>query len=301
MIRAARRAAAVCALFCLLLTGITITAMANAQTQDTQRPIATIALRVGDSVAGYIAENGLDARHGDGVLNAHSRILERDVKDEGPPAYFVARADAGGAADPGGLAVLYDHPTCPLALPPGRQLKVGHIGGYVSEIELILPLTLLHWEEMQAAVTAMIAMLDGAGWARTKGRYGPDLAVNARLSHTDFAEKTGAKWARVGHWAQCDAPGIKAYLEVRHVNSMSAALVTPPAVIGTDPEDGPDSFLLRLQIAAEYKSPPEREMTRLRNARRSIEGGGAGRALPLSVWLDDPAWRPEGWVGRFLR
>lgn len=269
--------------------------------QSPERPVVELVISIGDSLAKFIEANGLDQRHGKSTLNLLQPSRMRDFDDSIPSHYIVARAGSSGATDPGGVAVLMDAPSCTLRLPAGRQLKIGHIGGLVDEIELIAPLQSLNWDAMQAAVTALIAELDGAGWVRTRDTYGPDRPINEILTPEDFANKVDGSWARVGSWAACDQPDVKAWVQVLHYNALSSATMTPPAVLGRPlPDDAPDTFLLLIRIQAEFDSPLEREMTRLRNARRQEVTGSAETPLPLALWIEDPDWRPAGWSSALL-
>jgi hypothetical protein len=262
-----------------------------------QRPVLTVRAHVLTPFLDFFRYNGL-ARD-----EERYRDLAKDpVDSEADPAYLVARADDGFVDDPGGIVVLYDHPHCPLTLPAGRQVKYAPEAGLVREIEAIFPLEPMTWNDMQAMVTAQVAALDGAGWKRSTGYFSPNQPVKPVLEPADFLEATGPKWAQVGYWEQCDTPMIKAYLEVRHYNSSSPGSFTPPAVLA-DPLDplAEDRFLLLMRIEVEFDSPLRQDLEDLAQRRRLEVNGDAFARLGAEVWLDDPGWRPEGWVGQVMK
>lgn len=189
-----------------------------------------------------------------------------------------------------------------MTLPAGRQFSFKHIGGFVQDITAIFPLESMSWDEMQIEYKKFINLLDQAGWVRSSGKYTPSQPVKDNIVFDDFLNKTGPKWASVGFWEQCDNPAIKVYLEIKHYNSTTSGSFTPPAVLSKplDP-NAEDTFLFRMQFNAEYDGPVEREMVRLRDARRLDQTGRMDKEIPLSIWLDDPNWRPEDWDGEYIK
>ncbi len=267
------------------------------------RPIATIKARVLDSMVRYIEANQLYDRTDFTDFNRREDLRSEDHHDSFVD-YLTARAsDRAIGEDPGGIVIHYDHPTCPVVLPAGRQFKFSHVGGYIDEIEAIFPLEPLSWDDMQIDLQALIKQLDDAGWIRTKGYFNSKTKVPFSISFEDFLDKIGPKWAQVGYWGQCDAPeDVKVFLEVRHFNSSASGSFMPPAALSKPlPDDAEDKFIFLMRFKAEVNSDLAAEMEQLRDARRVAHVGDPEQRIPLSVWLDDPDWRPEGWDGRFLK
>jgi hypothetical protein len=264
---------------------------------DSSRPMVTVRAHVLGTFQSFFQDNGLVAEEIEYRQNA---VSPPDSEED--PVYLVARADESYADDPGGIIVQYDHPQCPLTLAAGRQVKYRPLAGVVAEIEAIYPLEPLTWDAMQAAVTAQVEALDAAGWRRSTGYFTPSLQVKPVLQPQDFLDATGPKWAQVGYWAQCDNPDIKAYLEVRHYNSSSPGSFTPPAAL-SEPLDplAEDRFLLLMRIEVEFDSALAKELDELAQRRRLAVNGDPMARIGAEVWLDDPAWRPEGWGGQFLK
>jgi hypothetical protein len=262
-----------------------------------ERPIITVKTRVLGTFLAFFRDNGLTHQE------VHYRQNAIDPADsEGDPMYLVARADDQFAEDPGGVIVHYDHPLCPLTLPAGRQILFSPEAGFVDEIEAIFPLEPLTWNDMQAAVTAQVAALDGAGWKRSTGYFTPRRQVKPVLDPQDFLLATGPKWAQVGYWEQCDNPDIKAYLEVRHYNSSSPGSFIPPAAL-SEPLNplAEDRFLLLMRFQPEFDSPLAKELEELAQRRRLALNGDPEARIGAEIWLDDPDWRPEGWAGQALK
>lgn len=270
---------------------------------STDRPVVTVKARVLDSMVRY-ANVTTEVHEVTGLkrLDRRSELTGSDHHDEFLD-YLVARASDGFTDDPGGIVIHYDHPTCPVVLPAGRQFKFSHVGGYIDEIEAIFPLEPLSWDDMQIDLQAMIKQLDDAGWVRTTGHFTSKTPVQETITFDDFLNKTGPKWASVGFWGQCDAPeNIKVYLQVRHFNSGAAGSFMPPAALSKPiPEDAEDKFIFLMRFQAEVNSDLAEELVQLRDARRVAHVGDPEQRIPLSVWLDDPDWRPEGWDGKFLK
>ncbi|WP_308916089.1 hypothetical protein [Jannaschia sp. LMIT008] len=267
-------------------------------TQD--RPIVTIEARVLDSMNRYLDVNELDGREVMTGLNRRQRVND----PEHPDAFMefvVAPADDGETSHPSGIVLSYDHPDCPLLIPPGRQLSLTHIGLFIDKVAMTFPLEPMTWDEMQGEYRRVVAQLDQAGWVRSSGRHTPSQGVKEDITYDDFLDKTGPKWAGVGFWEQCDNPAIKAEFQIKHYNGTSPGSFMPPAALSEPLDPGAeDTFLFHISIAADYRSPVERELTRLRDARRAEVNGRTDAEIPLSVWLDDPDWRPEDWDGIYV-
>ncbi|WP_227272235.1 hypothetical protein [Roseobacter weihaiensis] len=265
------------------------------------RPIVTINARVLDSMHRYIHENKLYGRTELTDLNRKDELSQPDHDDQWVD-YLTARASDRYTEDPGGIILHYDHPDCSVTLPAGRQFKFGHTGGFIDEIEAIFPLEPMTWDEMQAELKKLIAMFDDAGWVRsTSATSVPRNGIKEEIVFEDFLKSFGPKWAGVGYWNQCDIPGVTAYLQIRHYNSSSPGSFIPPAAL-SEPldENAEDKFLFLIRFLADNEGPVQPEMTRLRDARRVEETGRPDQAIPLSIWLDDPDWRPEDWDGEFI-
>lgn len=238
---------------------------------------------VGQRVVDYLRVNGLSEEE--------RRLRGPEETDQGSN-YIVTPAEAT-TAGPNGIVLLYDKAGCELTLPAGRQFRFGRSGGFMEEIEGILPLEPLAWQRMQAQLGELVASLDSSGWRRSTGRYTPNQPVRTSISPEDFANKSGPKWAAVGFWEACDDPSVKLYLEVRHYESSASGSFTPPTALAvpTDPM-AEDRFLFLVRIQAEYGGRSSDEFIQLRDERRRSVTGDPGRPLPASVWLDDPDWRP---------
>ena len=149
-------------------------------TQD--RPIVTIKARVLDSMVRYIEANQLYDRTDFTDFNRREDLRSEDHHDSFVD-YLTARAsDRSIGEDPGGIVIHYDHPTCPVVLPAGRQFKFSHVGGHIDEIEAIFPLEPLSWDDMQIDLQAMIKQLDDAGWVRTTGHFTSKTPVQENIT-----------------------------------------------------------------------------------------------------------------------
>ncbi|WP_227272233.1 hypothetical protein [Roseobacter weihaiensis] len=265
-----------------------------------ERPVVKIKARVLDSMHRYIHENKLFDRTEITLLNRKRRLSLADHDDDAVD-YLTARASDRFMEDPGGIVLEYDHLSCPITLPAGRQFKFSHVGGFIDDIEAIFPLEPMLWDEMQIELKKLIALFDNAGWVRSAGKFTPRQPVKDTIVFEDFLLATGPKWTSVGFWEQCDNPAIKAGVEIRHYNSSSPGSFMPPAALSAplDPT-AEDTFLFLVAIKAEFESPVAQELNRLRDARRVEETGRPDQAIPLSIWLDDPDWRPEDWDGEFI-
>ncbi|MBM7066542.1 hypothetical protein [Actibacterium sp. 188UL27-1] len=255
-------------------------------TPTPERPVITVKTHILDSVHDYLRNNDLAANE--------QRFRDRATPDDFPADYIVARAGDRHTDDPGGVILTYDAGSCPITLPAGRQFAFSYIGGYLDNIDAIFPLEPMPWDEMQEMVAQVTAQFDAAGWRADGDR--PALTPEQFLKGGP-----GTKWARVGHWRACDAPFVTAYVQVRHYNSSAPGSFTPPAGLTAPlPDDAPDRFLMRIWFYIKDKPEVEAELTALRNARRVDASGKATQALPVSVWIDDPNWRPEDWSGTYI-
>lgn len=259
---------------------------------NTPRSIKTVRTHVLEAKATHLKRNDLalsEKIHRE--RNHHDNWMD----------YLIARSGDRYVDDPAGIVLVYDEIQCPVTLPPGRQFKIAHIGGLINEIEAIFPLEPLSWNEMQEEFTRLINMMASAGWKPSTSRHRPNHPNPEQITLADFASKIGPKWAEAGVWEQCNNRDIKAYLVIKHFNSLSPGSFMPPAALSKPLDDtAEDSFIFLLTFQAEMGTRLESELISLRDARRLHVNGDARSPIPLSVWLDDPDWRPAGWYGEFI-
>lgn len=251
-------------------------------------------------VKAHILEVFSDYFEGNGLEKYSDRLREKKSRDDSAH-YLVARADDHYADDPGSVILTYDAKDCPVTLPAGRQFMFAYTGPMISEIDAIFPLEPMTWDEMQAMVEATINQFDKAGWQRVP--KGPrEFSVAKDITPADFLRvKTGTKWTQVGYWRPCNMPWVLAYAEVRQYNSSSPGSFTPPAALGKAlPDDAPDRFLMTFRFHIDNNAVGN-ELRELRDARRIEVNGDPNKEIPISVWLDDPDWRPEGWDGAYIK
>lgn len=267
----------------------------EAEMANQERPIVSIETHVLDTMQNYVDKYAPD-----------SSRLKRRVSDLSDNLWYPMEARASDKYnDPyGGFIMNYRNDTCPFTLPAGRMIDTPYIGGIVSGINYTFPLETLSWDEMQQEKDLAIDILDKAGWKRSRGYFTKNQPFKGVVTPEDFASfpPNAPKWVNVGFWEQCDNPFIKARLEVKHYNSSS-----PGSFVPTSPHAEPldplaeDRFLLRVDISIEPNSPIQKELELLRDSRREAINGDRRKEIPLSVWLDDPDWRPEGWDGRHIK
>lgn len=267
----------------------------------TDRPVFNITVKPLDTLISFVETNALSGRTEVTELNILNLMRSDEITDRHPAFYLTARADPQFEQDPGGLALRFDDPDCGFVLPAGRQLSVVPFGGVIEKIDTLFPLAPLNWDDMQAQLPLLIGLFDEAGWKRSTGRYTPNQPVREVITEADFLKSSGAKVVSVGFWEHCSTPHIKAQLEIRHFNSTLSATFIPPALLsGKSIDDGPDLFLFRIAIEVAFASTMYQEIKLLAESRRQDVSGSIETAIPLSIWLDDPHWRPEGWVGQFI-
>lgn len=282
----------------LLLSVISVTAyfiLDKEPMSPPERPIITVETHILDTKIGSMRRNGL--------ADMEQRARDRNY-DDNWVSYITAMASDRYRDDPGGVIIEYDHPDCPITIPAGRQVKFGHIGGFLNEIEHIFPLEPLSWDEMQVEKDRLIAMLDEAGWVRSVHHQAPSQGIHENITPADFARFPAnvPKWVDIGNWEVCDNPYIKVHVQIRHYNSSSPGSFIPPAALSKPLNPfAEDRFLFLMRFKAEQYNLVENELTLLRNMRRIEVNGDPDKAIPLSVWLDDPDWRPEGWEGEFIK
>ena len=262
-----------------LLAALTIPGempMAREGESDTS-DIREIAVRVTDSMAEYRFRNGMTDEPVD-TLDDHGLDF--------------TSARNGHPGDPDGIRFSYASGTCPVMLPPGRLLSVNYNAGHVYSATMLVPLDPLAFEAIQAMAQELVDAFRDAGWRQT--------SLSLPLTPEAFLDKTGSKWAEVARFAECDAPDTEAVIVAKHYNSTPPGSAMPPAPLSAPlPDDAPDRFLLQVRFAGGVRELGF-ELSDLARARRLAVHGDEKKALPLSVWLNDPDWRPEGWDGQYL-
>lgn len=274
-----------------LLFSWSLLTMRAASKASPQRPVIEISARVLQPYTQFLRKNDLQKEEAN---------IRRYEDPDDFPYYLTARADDRYVDDPGGIVLTYAAVDCPVTLPAGRQFRFGHVGPILDDIEAIFPLEPMSWDDMQAMVTELIGRFDGAGWKRVPA--GPQgFSVTDGITAADFLRvKSGTKWTRVGYWRPCDSPEVLAYAEVRHYDSSSPGSFMPPAALSQPlPDEAPDRFLMRVTFRADDAARDE--LRELRDARRIEVTGSPDREIPVSIWFDDPDWRPDDWNGKFVK
>ncbi|MBA4490446.1 hypothetical protein [Paracoccus sp. S1E-3] len=194
----------------------------------------------------------------------------------------------------GPIILRYASPRCGFDLPAGRQFMAGMYGPVIDSASLIFPMEPMSWDEMQVMMRDIVTTFDTAGWART-GRKIPGT-----ITPEDFGTDTGPKQALVGQWTECNDGPAFAEVTIQHYNSQSSGSFIPPAVLSPPiGDDAEDRFLIYASFSV-ASAELRKSIGALAMARREAEGiDPAYENLPARIWLDDPDWRPAGWVGGF--
>ena len=255
------------------------------------RPIINVKTRIFDKTIDYLRNNSLSFNE--------NRFRDRNTRDH-LADYLVARASDHYPDDPGGIVLTYDADQCAITLPAGRQFKFGYVGPLIEDIEAIFPLEPMAWDDMQEMIQDIVGQFEDAGWTYYN-IYSVDRPAKLRPTPADFLRiQSGTKWVHIGNWVSCDTPWVQANIEVRHYNSSSAGSFMPPAALSPAlPDDAPDRFLMLIWFHIADDAVTD-EMRALRDARRLSVNGNVHDPVPVSIWLDDPDWRPDGWNGTYV-
>ena len=246
-------------------------------TPVTLGPPATLDLRLLGSTAEFIERHKAILDLGAGGLEGLS---------DGGTLYFQARASADEG--PEGFIVKIENDRCdPFVLPVGRMASVRYVALWIRSVGAVLPMTPLSFERAREMAMNIDGRMATAGWERTFHRpdFGPDT----------IAEKLGSAHT-LSRFRVCGQPGTSASVTVESYNDSPSGYSIPPTAVGDPlPDDAPARYLIRIDIRASdvlSDDVPDlkADVEALMDARRAAEG--EGRALPLTVWLNDPDWRP---------
>jgi hypothetical protein len=214
----------------------------------------------------------------------------------------VARADERYTEDPSQITLTYDAVGCPITFPAGRQMQISFEGPFIDDGYLIYPMETMTWDEMQVMVSQTVDLFEQAGWpVKPKPEFGPPTVIYRSITMEQLNEVTyGTKFVVIGHWMPCDDPRVEVYVEVRHLNSSpSGPSIPPTAAVVPRNVDAEDRFVMLVNFRITDR-PLQEELYRLVDARRMAENGNTTDPVPLSRWIEDPAWRPEGWVSDLI-
>jgi hypothetical protein len=239
--------------------------------------IAPVAVRLGDSLATVFRDNPLDK----------TPFRTSNTRDGFMLPLEAKASDTDGLQ---GYELHYADGDCSIKLPPGRILHFSHYAGFVHGIFYVFPLEKLNYTEAVALVNQIVQQIDSAGFQRQKFQAPPGTG----------GLPEGWDHFPVAKWRGCKLPGTQLTLDIQDIKlSPSGSAVVPwwfnPPI---EKEDTLNQYVLRLS-ADHFEM--RRETSELRNARREALHGNRKKYVPLSVWLDDPNWRPQGWDGQYIR
>ena len=254
------------------------------------RPDAIIRTRLTDTFVNIIGNSG-PFNIGKHLREWHSDTL---------PYILSAPASPGRTPTPKRIILTYDAGEHSITLPPGRIFGFTQNAGIVKSMTFIFPTEPLSWEETVREYKRLVALWDDAGW--TRHATAPHLpAVTDTIRPEDFHKSLGINFVKIGRWRAPDAPYVVTTLTVEHYNSSPSASVTPPAVLSKPlPKDAPDRYLFKVYFKL-IDDTVRKEISDLYKARRIAVNGSKDKEIPLSVWLEDPDWRPEGWNGKYIK
>jgi hypothetical protein len=215
----------------------------------------------------------------------------------------VARADDRYIDDPSQITLTYDAAGCPITFPAGRQMQISFEGPFIDNGYLIYPMETMTWDEMQVMVAQTVDLFEKAGWpVKPKPEFGPPTVIYRAITVEQLNQVTfGTKFVTIGTWTPCDDPRVEVYAEVRHLNSSPSGPSIPPTAAVTPRDvDAEDRFVMLVDFRI-TDTPLREELYRLRDARRMAENGNTTDPVPLARWIDDPGWRPEGWISDLIR
>lgn len=245
-----------------------------------QPQASVLTFRLGMSARDFFRENGRDpAPH-----------VRPETPDDG---IFAFTAPAAGSDTPGGFALGYSDGGCQATLPAGRYVQFDHDAGFLINGSATLPLETLPFDGAMRLAREIADGFDAAGWARK--RYDLD-----RITEEGFgAASVGERFEYAGVWALCDRPDLSASLTIKDVDSLPTAPMVP-LVPGRPDEPQEDArYILQVLFQMDEFDLSD-EASALRDARRRAVAGSELDPVPLRLWLDDPAWRPEGWTGSWI-
>ena len=251
--------------------------------------VVPVEVGLGDNLSLVLSKNKLNDEY----------FRKKDTYD----SFFLVplEAHASNPEDPEGYALHYTDGDCKVTFPAGRMLHLGIYAGFINSVSFAMPLEPLNYTEAIALVDDIVARIDKAGFERLRFELPP---------------RTGGLpegWDRfpVGDWKGCahsddyaydpnDAFAGDAYfvVNIKSYNSTLAAPVTPPMVGKPLPDDAPERYIVVVKSSHMLLLD---EAYDLMEKRRIEIHGDKNKEVPLSVWLDDPDWRPQGWQGKYIK
>lgn len=250
--------------------------------------IVPVEVGLGDHLSSVFSKND---------LNDEEYYRKQDIDDDTFLAPFQAHASR--KEDPEGYELHYTDGDCNVTFPAGRMLHLGIYAGFINSVFFAMPLEPLNYTETVSLVDDIVTRMDKAGFKRLKFTPPP---------------RTGGlpgDLFRVGYWKSCAYPEDTFYdpdsagasnayfvIEIESYNSTLAAPVIPPMVGKVLPSDAPDRYIVTMQSSHRVFRSESRD---LMNKRRLEVNGDENKEIPLSVWLDDPNWRPQGWQGKYIK
>lgn len=204
---------------------------------------------------------------------------------------FVAHASRED--EPDGYILRYKKGSCDVSLPAGRAVVMQHQAGFFYLLSSTLPLDPLPFKEIMVTARQVADSFDKAGWKRTV-----DTPVIKQETFGDLS--LGGKFEYFGEWLPCNDEALRVSILLKSYNTLPPGPSIPPVPGRSLPADYPDRYIIEV-VFDSLNSEVDNEATKLRDARRLAVNGDKNKPLTLKLWTDEPAWRPEGWQGKFIK
>ncbi|EJM98751.1 hypothetical protein [Phyllobacterium sp. YR531] len=256
----------------------------NREVPVVARPTVTLETHLADSAKDFFARNNIDPE-------PRTKTDSGELYEDWGILAFTAFA--GRPEDPEGYILKYKAGDCTATLPAGRYVQVDHEAGFFTTISSTLPLDPVSFEDVMVLSRQIGDGFDKAGWKRTQ--YKPDIKQET------FGESSlGSKFEYFGKWMLCNDPNLRVSIQIKYYNTLPSGPSIPPVPGSPLPKDYPDRYVIEVMFDSPG-SDIEDEATELRDARRVAVGGDKDKPSTLKSWIDDPAWRPEGWQGKIIK
>jgi len=224
---------------------------------------------LGDHLSNMLSKNNLN--------DDYYRKL--DIHDSHFLTTFETYASDKEASE--GYELHYTDGSCTVTFPAGRMIHLSLSAGFIEGIAFVMPLEPLSYTKAVSLVDNIIARINRAGFKQ--------LELN-QMPRTGGLPKG---WDRfpVGSWKSCAYPNDS-------ISDPISTYFTVDIRYYSTTFDAPNQYLVRVK-SAHYSL--EDEADDLMMQRRIEINGDKNKPLPLSVWLDNPSWRPKGWKGKYIK
>jgi len=218
----------------------------------------------------------------------HSRHTGEETMDD-KRAALMFHANVNRPKDPDGYAAEITIADTKILMPAGRMLHINYTAGHIDSIDNTIPLDTISFAEMKSICADIGQRFERIGFK--------PLYKEEQMTEQEFHTNGGLRDI-YGMWQRNYPVPMKLSLDMKNFNRMAITSFTTPLTQPPPPNAKP-IYLIDVYVSLEREVTSE--LSALTKARNLAVNGDRDQYLPLTIWFDDPDWRPPNWQGKWLK